>query len=216
MKRLLAVMVIAAFGFAAFAEKQSNSARIGLAGGLNSASLLLLESPYAFRDMSIGAQVDITSLISIRPLLCLYSNTEKTTDLLDGYPEYVSQKTFAIGGQIDVPLRFLRLGDASVYAGPSIMYINVSTKDYSQISATTTYLYHESTAGIFGLGAIVGGQYNFSKSFSLYLDFLVSYITSTDENKNYSILGDMTTNKKEKNDEIAFRGVTIGAVFYLK
>jgi hypothetical protein len=215
MKRLLIVLAIAVFGFSAFAQKQNNPIRFGIAGGLNNSSLAAVESLFLFRDMSIGAQIDISPLISIRPLLSFYSKTEKETNLLQSYPEYTSNTLLSIGGQIDVPFNVLRFNDANIYTGPSIMYINYTTKDYTQVSATTTYLNRDSISNIFGIGAIIGGQYNISKKFSVYLNFGLSYVNTSTQTKTYNALGTVTNNFKYNNNSVLFTGSTIGAIYYI-
>ena len=87
-----------------------------------------MENEYSIKDLSIGAQLHITPLVSVRPSVILYSNSEK--------------------------------------------YANVQA------------------------GAIVGGHYQPSKHFGVFLDLGLDYIFTSREHMDYDTVGASGTQKR--------------------
>lgn len=209
MKRIFVVLIALTIAYSAFAA--GSSLRLGVIGSIEAP--VYIDSTYSVKDLRLGAQLDLSTLVSIRPSLILYVNTEKSENISDGLPEYKNRSFLYIGGSVDVPFHLARFSNGSIYAGPSILYMSI--KELRFYNPTDPYLGDEDTTTIFSIGALVGGQYQFNKSFSCFLDTGLEFVIENFSSKDYNLFGTTTDNMETTDTSFRFKAPSIGLCFYL-
>ncbi len=213
MKRILAILAFMAASLIVAAEGDYHAMKMGISGGVSSALAMKLDSNYGLSDQSLGFQIHFNSLISIRPSLIFHKYERKYENQYSGYPEYTSDRDLCLGARLDLPLHFLRFSDASIYAGPSAMFMIVNQEEWSYSSVV--YRSYETKNTFIGAGLILGGQYNPSERFSVFLDIGANYLIRKAHNRNFDNTGSTTGESEYSYTTIFLSGPTIGAILYL-
>ncbi len=213
MKRILAILAFMTASLIVAAESDYHAMKIGIAGGMNTALAMKMESDYSYLDQSLGFQLHVNSLISIRPSLIFYKLERQYKDEYNNYPEYTSDQDICLGARLDLPLHFLRFSDASIYAGPSLMYMSLKEEGWNYNSVV--YKSSEAENSYMGGGLLIGGQYNPSEHFSVFLDIGASLLMRRTHSKSLDNTGATTNETKNSRTFIFFNGPTIGAILYL-
>jgi len=213
MKRILAIIAIMAASLIIAAESDYHAMKIGIAGGVSTSLAMKLDSFYGYTDQSLGFQLHVNSLISIRPSLILYRYERKYENKFSGYPEYTADQDLYLGLRLDMPFHFLRFSDASIYAGPSAIYLSAKQEEWSYSGGV--YKSYEAENTFIGGGLLIGGQYNPSEHFGVYLDVGASYLLRQNHSRYFDNTGSTTSESRNAYTNIFFTGPTIGAILYL-
>ena len=211
-----AILVIAAtflaIAVSVHAEDTYKSFKVGLEAGTDVTELIrmaLNEAPES-TIFSVGAQVHIIPLLSLRPVLQLESISHSVTDNIAGTTT-LSNSDLAVGGRIDALFHLIRLPAGSVYAGPSLGYLRQDTKNYYASGTTSSEL----TDTELRAGAIFGAQLQIFSNFGFYMESGVYYNLSTSKNDQYNASGTLTSSSTDTYEYVYLSGLTFGFIAYL-
>ncbi len=212
MKRAVVVcLLVVCVALAGWSEEPYGFLKSGVQGGIS----LIPGGVYEMQQSyySIGVQVHIIPLLSVRPSFWLYSYSQDRTDQLAGFTDAQYADSTVIGGRLDLLVHPLRFEKGSVYAGPSVGGFNLSTTNYFTPPSSGTS--SKTSRSAFLAGVVIGGEYLFDPHFGAFVDARFTYSLYSDQNQSWNSSGTKTSDYTNNYNRYFFEGATIGFIAYL-
>ncbi len=209
---LIVIVLVACAAFSAWSEEPYTFLKTGVQGGLNLAPVFSQTTELLGSVYSLGVQVHVIPMLSVRPSMWLCKYDQQRDDSLNGY-DVKYNETMIVGGRIDLLWHAIRSPNGSFYLGPSgggygWTNTNYYTPPNSGKSDTTS-------RNGFLIGAVAGGQYLFGKGFGAFVDARFTYSNYSSHYQAWNTSGATTSDYTYRYDRFFFEGATIGFIAYL-